>query len=436
MTIWEPVIITMQHPQTTDYSVQVIGQPVTSGFSPSQADVIFTYGDLINRAIQAKKANPKLNVTIDFAIYRMARRVYIGFDSSDPETFRTVTGYDHGKGKTEKLLYSLLKAARAEVRVRLLVQKDGRGGADSDDISDLTDYLNDPDNWGGEYGDKSMHLAFRHVTWGVGSSQQMHNKFMLLSYVEDREGTVHHSCTYTTTANIDPWLGPVPKKNLMQTGIVVLDHAPLHQHYRRYFNLLWKHCGDYGAFKKAVLDAHRADETLNYSNPGDPCIKAYFYPVKDAWDPSFNPVAEMLQLLPQMRHEERFIKMNMAFLRKDFWEEFCTRVPSGQGQSRLNVAIKTHDDGSQTGVFGIQPGVNYPAWVNSHENRRKTHAKNIQFMVYGEDEKKRHVSITGSVNAKGNGYLCKANNALMLTDPPGEGSKAMYSAFRAMFNEA
>lgn len=413
-----------------NYRVKVYSQPYTHDKKKlTDAHVTFKYGDLINRAIRAKESLPEDNeepVEIYFAIYKLARDVYIGINPNDKSSYGTVAGKDYGKDSTEKLVYSIIKAAKAGVKVYLLLQK---GESSQKDTDAITNYLNDEDNWDGEYLSKRVNLSIILLKWGDDSDDQMHNKFMLLSHVKGDSGKVYKNCVYTSTANVDTWGDYNPDKKYYQSGVTVYDHGPLYQHYKNYFNIIRIHANkDQEGFAKEVIRRHR-EGSLNYVNQDDPYISAYFYPVSpDLADENglYSPFKEMIHKLSNQPDKERWIKIHMAFFREDFWEPLANGISNADGVEKIDLKIKTHDD----------KGVTFHgAKVKKYKTGCKTHVKNYQFALYDNDNGDiQYYSITGSLNAKDNGFTKKANNLLVIKDSA-EHPKAIYNIFKDMYIE-
>lgn len=84
--------------------------------------VIYKYADLLNRAI-AHKLSPQGKydeVFVNFAIYKIGIRTFVGFNPLKPESYGLVGGSDFAGDDSEKLIYSLVKAAKKGVTVRMV----------------------------------------------------------------------------------------------------------------------------------------------------------------------------------------------------------------------------------------------------------------------------------------------------------------------------
>ena len=126
-------VITENNSLFEPYSIIADGQNVRVkiySFKPydSLNTVTFKYCDLINRAIAYKEKNSEVEVQIKFAIYKIEKDLYVGFNPRH-DSYGKVRGYDHGEENSEKLILSLIKAAKLKIYTRLIYHNpaDDRG---------------------------------------------------------------------------------------------------------------------------------------------------------------------------------------------------------------------------------------------------------------------------------------------------------------------
>lgn len=391
---------------------------------------VFKYGDLINRAIGYKQANPSTNVEIKFAVYAMGLLSYVGFQSGDP-SYGYVKGVDHGGDCSEKLAYSLVKAARNHVHVDFVYHKDLGG---SEVLAYLNGFMDDPTlDESGLVGD---YLRAKQVSWGVDNRQQMHAKFMTVShYAGDSSGSAVHDTTYVSTSNVDDHDSDgIPDNDWVQSAVLINGHPELRDAYNQYFQLVFDNADNQGAFRAAVRTLHGV-RGLNYD---DEHISAYFTPIPlfpqggttsgNAWDTQFNPVAKYVSEMANTPGN-RYLKVSVYHLKTDAFGQKLHTELGGMYQSpalgspftdfRFVVYTNSDEDVFPLSTFSNIGIMNYP---------KPTHAKNIQFALSGIDT---YYTVTGSTNLKQDEYVSKANSSIVIKEYTT--AHPIYSAFKEIF---
>lgn len=402
---------------------------------------VFKYGDLINRAIRYKNANPGEDVRIKFAMYKIGQKVYVGFNP-DHSSYGFVKGNDHGGDHSEKLIYSLVKAAYNQVYVDFVYHKNDTSG-------DVLAYLNgfmenathtDPSKKVKDY------LRVRKVSWGNEAHQQMHAKFMTVSHYAGDHGQRIADTVFASTANVDDHTtGGIPaNKDWVQSGILINEHPELMQSFNRYFDLIYDNAYDQSAFHAAVRQAH-ASGTLNYD---DRHFSTYFTPIPlspagnytyvpetgdgspsngNAWDTQFNPVAKYVSQMATVSGD-RYFKANVYHMKTDnFGQALYNRLNDiyqssspGLKHFRWVVGTNSYDHIFPTNKFNDIGIIKYP---------KSTHTKDILFAFSGESE---YYTITGSANLKLDEHASKANASIVVkeytTDHP------VYNAYKDIYN--
>lgn len=407
---------------------------------------VFKYGDLLNRAIRYKDANPGTEVTVRFAMYTMANDVYIGFNPDDPASYGRVEDNDFGKENSEKLSYSLVKAAMHKVNVDFVYQKDPEGVPETvaDYVTGRLDdpCVGDPNCQVGDY------LSFRKVTWGGESAEQMHAKYMTVSHYQGDSGAVVTGTTYTTTTNIDlhntvgipdgPIEPDVPGNSddhdWVQSGTLVNGHPELMRAYDGYFQKIHDNAANQTAFKQAVRDAHALGR-LNYD---DRHFSAYFFPIPegpaDAWNTTFNPIAKYVDQMGRL-DGARYLKVNMYHLKTDAFGQRLHKElasvydPANPDLTHFRFVVKTNTGNADWPLQGHYDKIG-KLWYyeDPATDVKKTHAKNTTFAF---SETQQYFSITGSTNLKSDENLSKANSSLVIkeftTDHP------VYNEYKKIF---
>lgn len=411
----------------------------------AQDHVAFKYSDLLNRAISYKVDNPTETIEVKFSMYKMERDVYVGFDPADAATYGFVKDSDFGGDHSEKLIWSVVKAAKNKVHVKLVYHN-----PTSDDISSyIAGFMNDYCE--GSVTEKvSDYLQYRHIeNWeapvlGVDTLVQMHNKFMLVNKYASNTNTI-----YITSNNIDLHTStgrPISAKNWTQCGTLVWNNAGLYQAYSRYFDKIFDNYNNVQAFWAAVRTGgtyNHANGNLNYS---DGTFSAYFYPIPvtstngnmdsashDAWVPQFNPVATITNDMILATSQARYVKMNMYNLKTadPFGTKLIARLLDLKN-SGSNTDIKCHinedtqdpDGSTLTAAMSFADAFIYG--VN-------THCKNYTY-AFSTGGTLKYYSITGSTNAKKSEYCFKANNDLVIKET--STTHPVYDEFKTVFEDA
>lgn len=442
LSISDVATASVSSPVTFDYNGKSVRVKVYSrDVGEAKDHPVFKYGDLINRAIAYKTSHPATDVQIRFAMYKIGLDSYVGFDPNDP-SYGYVKGYDHGAAHSEKLAYSIVKAAAHQVHVDFVYQKD------ADPAQSVYDYIDgfmddptagDPNEQVGDY------LNIRKVVWGSAAFQQMHSKFMTVSHYADDSGQLVADTVYTTTGNVDDHdsSGIPTGKDWVQSGMLINGHPELMESFDHYFSLIFAHADDQSDFQSAVRAAHAAG-TLNYD---DAHFSSYFFPIPvvpegnytyvpetgdgdpsngNAWDPSFNPVAKYVDKMASAPGD-RYFKANVYHLKTDnfghkLYDELAGIYSSpspGLKHFRLVVKTNSYDDVFATSNFNNIGIVKFP---------RLTHAKDYLFALSGLSE---YYTVTGSTNLKLDEFASKANASVVVkeftTDHP------VYNAYKAVY---
>ncbi len=403
----------------------------------TQNHPVFKYGDLINRAINYKNANPSANVVIRFVIYKIGENSYIGFDPSDPASYGYVKGYDHGGASSEKLIYSIARAAYNQVYVDFVYHKDVSGNTESY----LSSFMNnscytDPLKKVGDY------LRVRKISWGSESYQQMHSKFMTVSHYASDDGSLISDTVYLTTTNIDDHdnNGIPIDKDWVQSGMLINGHPELKDSFDNYFNIIFDNYNSQSNFHIAVRGAH-ADNSLNYD---DYHFSSYFYPIPEnpagnytpgddggaangnGWDTGFNPVAKYVEMMA-LTSGSRYLKTDVYHLKMD---NFGKKL-----YDRLEEIYNVSDGDTKSFKFVVNTNTYENTYPLSNFNNigtikepRPTHAKDSIFALSGIKE---YFTITGSANFKLDAYCSKANNSLVVKEYTTE--HPVYNEYKAIF---
>ena len=391
---------------------------------------VFKYGDLLNRAIRYKDAHPEAAVTVKFAMYTMAHDVYIGFNPDDPASYGRVENNDFGGANSEKLSYSLVKAAMHKVKVDFAYQNDPDPAPET--VIDYLGGLLDEPCVGDATCQVGDYLKARKVTWGGASAQQMHAKYMTVSHYLGDGGEAVTGTTYTTTTNIDHHNdagipdGPIEPDepgnsdthDWVQSGTLVNGHPQLMQAYDRYFQKIYDNATDQAAFHESVRDAHALGQ-LNYD---DTHFSAYFFPIPegraDAWDTAFNPIAKYVGEMGKVSGD-RYLKVNVYHLKTDdfgkrLYEELKKiHDSSSPGLKHFRFVVKTNT-GDDLWSLKDHYGTIGKVWYYEDDGTvKKTHTKNTMFAF---SESQQYFSITGSTNLKADENNSKANSSLVVKE--------------------
>ncbi|GIG70030.1 hypothetical protein Pen01_63250 [Phytomonospora endophytica] len=398
---------------------------------------VFKYGDLLNRAIRYKDANPSTEVTVRFAMYTMAHDVYIGFNPDDPASYGRVEDNDFGGTNSEKLSYSLVKAAMHKVKVDFVYQKDApdemppkSGNKTNTVLNYVTGLLDDPCTGDAncQVGD---YLRIRKVTWGDASEKQMHAKYMTVSHYLGDSGAAVLGTTYTTTTNVDQHnsvgvpdgpiepdvVGNSDDHNWVQSGTLVNGHPELMRAYDGYFGKIYDNATNQAAFHTAVRAAHAAGR-LNYD---DKHFSAYFFPIPettDAWNTTFNPIAKYVDQMAKVSGD-RYLKVNMYHLKTDdFGERLYQELKKiydspDTALKHFRFIVKTNTGNEELSLQSTYGEIGKLKYYEADHGVKKTHTKNTMFAFSGPHE---YYSITGSTNLKYDENTSKANSSLVIKE--------------------
>lgn len=401
---------------------------------------IFKYGDLINRAIDYKNANPSTDVRIKFTIYKIGPEAYVGFDPAH-SSYGYVKGNDHGGTHSEKLMYSIVKAAKNEVFIDFAYHKDSSG----DVYGYVTGFLNDP-----TFTDPNKtvadYLNIEKVSWGNEAFQQMHAKFMTVSHYAGDGGQLIEDTVFLSTGNVDDHdnNGIPIGKDWVQSGILINGHSDLKSSFDTYFDLIYSNSGDQEDFQDAVRQQH-ASGALNYD---DEHFSSFFYPIPlapegnyvyvpetgdgdpsngNAWDPDFNAVAKYVDQMDSTSGN-RYFKANVYHLKTDnFGEKLYSELEdiynapgSDVRHFRWVVRTNSYDHVFATSNFNNIGIIKYPS---------DTHAKDYLFALSGISE---YYTITGSTNLKLDEYVSKANASVVVKEY--DTSHPVYNAYKDIYN--
>jgi hypothetical protein len=405
--------------------------------------VAFKYGDLLNRAATYKNAHPSEAVEVKFVMYKFEKNVYVGFNP-DSSSYGYVKNTDFAGDDSERLIWSVVKAAKNKVQVKLVFHN-----PTSDDISSyLNDYMNDF-CYNSTTEKVSDYLQFRrNDNWyaplgGQDTLVQQHNKFMLVN-----KYATYTNALYITSNNIDLHTAtgrPTASKDWTQCGTLLWNNAGLYNAYSRYFDKIFDNYNNVQAFWTAVRSGgtyNHANGNLNYS---DANFSAYFYPMPvtatngdmndsthNAWVPAFNPVAAITDEMVAATGQARYVKINMYNLKTDpYGNKFISRMHDLQNSAnntdiKCYVNVDTEDPGGTnlTTALSFMDELVYGA---------KTHCKNYTY-AFSTGGTLKYYSITGSTNAKKSEYCFKANNALVIKETTS--AHPVYDEFKAVFEDA
>ncbi|HMO18624.1 MAG TPA: hypothetical protein PKA63_10180 [Oligoflexia bacterium] len=385
--------------------------------------VILEYADLLNLAIEEKQANPSDIVEVKFAIYKIDPKIFVEVKTGNKASNEGFRGSDIAEMRSENLISLILRAIRAGVNVKLLYHN-------PDDDAGIADFF-------------SSHLGsnVRRVGWGAVSSNQMHNKFVIMRKIHSNGKETGH-VVYTTTANGDEFAinSYRPVWNVAQTGVLVRDHAELYNAYAEYFDLIWDNYNDIRNFRTVVRRQHGLG-ILNYA---DEHFSAYFYPLPEnnfdpeddytaGWVSRFNPITELVNKLYAVKGK-RAVRINAYWVGTTTGEEaFADRFGSSlsylytnpEGNSPLFVMSAIHN--RSKGIEFAPPIKPFDGQVL--HSRARTHEKNMTFAFSDTQE---FYSISGSVNLHRAEFRYKANNQLVIRELLKE--HQIYDAFNDILN--
>ena len=409
------------------YSIIADGQDVRVkiySFKPydSLNTVTFKYCDLINRAIAYKEKNPEVEVQIKFAIYKLEKDLYIGFNPKH-DSYGKVRGYDHGEENSEKLILSLIKAAKLKIHTRLIYHNP----ADDRGINNYLSVYMDDFCFESESEYVRDYFDYKKVYWVEGTSYgQHHNKFLLINY-HSGNVTDYSNSVYISTANVDPHddYGRPTGREWVQSGILISGNSGLYGAYEHYFEKIWNNNTDRSAFWNAVRHEgvynHRSG-SLNYT---DDVFCIYFFPIPitfcdSSWDTLYNPVAKIVNGIIDDEYESK-LTINMYHLKTDTFGLRLYHELKTVKNIDIKSAIHTDSRNQARNLFSELGELHWAA---------PTHAKN--YTIYkNTPESKVYYSITGSTNAKWDAYCSKSNNQLVIKEVD---NPYIYDIFVEIFN--
>lgn len=401
---------------------------------------IFKYGDLLNRAIAYKNAHPSTDVNIRFAMYKMSNLAYVGFNP-DHSSYGYVKGSDFGGDHSEKLMYSIVKAALNQVYIDFVYQANV-----SDDVyTYITGFMEDPCVTDPSRKVKD-YLRIRKVTWGTEAHQQMHAKFMTVSHYAG-DGAAVLNTTYCTTGNVDNHGssdGIPTGKDWVQSGVLINGHPELMQSYNEYFDLIFNNYNSQASFKSSV----RAQHAMNSLNYDDAHFSSYFTPIPvspqgnytyipetgdsssangNAWDTTFNPVAKYVAQMAVLPGD-RYFKANVYHLKTDnFGKQLYNELyniyhSASPGLKHFRWVVKTN---SYEHIFPLSNFNN----IGIITEPAATHSKDYLFAFSAVS---RYYTITGSTNLKLDEYTSKANSSVVIKE--NTTAHPVYNAFKDIYN--
>ena len=394
------------------YSVEADGQDVNVqaySYKPSDSinTVTFKYCDLINRAISYKQKYPAAQINIDFAIYKIDKNVYIGFNPK-LVSYGKVSGYDHSGENSEKLILSVIKAAKFKINTRFIYHNP------SDDMG-IRDYLNvysDDLCIGSETEHVSDYLSYKKVSWVEGSSYgQHHNKYLLINY-QPQTGPAMLNEVYIASANVDRHdnNGIPIGHEWVQSGILLSGNKGLYDAYLRYFEKIWENTSDRTSFWNAVRyegEYNHQNANLNYH---DEVFAAYFFPIPSefnvsAWDTLYNPVAMVVNDMKNHGYEKE-MTINMYHLKTDtFGRRLYDEL---KGLDNISIKSSIHRDSNNLAQVLFRD-LGELTWA------APTHAKNYTFIEHLPGGNV-YSTITGSTHGKWDAYCSKSNNQLHIQE--------------------
>ena len=405
-------LITKNNSLSEPYSIIANGQDTKVeiySFKPfdSLNTVTFKYCDLINRAIAYKEKNPETEVQIKFAIYKLERLLYIGFNPKH-DSYGKVRGYDHAEENSEKLILSLIKAAKLKIYTRLIYHNPAD---DLGIVNYFQVYMNDL-CFKSESEYVRDYFSYKKVSWIEGTTYgQHHNKFLLINY-HSGGVTDYINNIYISTANVDPHddYGRPTGREWVQSGILISGNSGLYEAYENYFEKIWNNHTNRSAFWNAVRyegDYNHQSESLNYT---DDVFSVYFFPIpttfyESSWDTIYNPVAKLVNRIKNHEYETE-LRINMYHLKTD---AFGLRLYNElKTINNINIESAIHKD-SRNGAQNLFNELGNLYWA------APTHAKNY---IISENKPGSIVyySITGSTNAKWDAYSSKSNNQLVIKE--------------------
>lgn len=329
-------------------------------------------------------------------MYKMSSEAYVGFDPSDINSYGFVKGNDFGGVHSEKLIYSIVKAALNQVKIDFVYHLDE---GNTNTYNYINGFMENPCTTDNTKKVKD-YLRIRKITWGTESNQQMHAKYLTVNYYSGDNGADETNTILSTTGNVDSHgaTGIPSGKDWVQSAILVNGHPQLMSSYNSYFDIIFENYNNQEAFKNAVRAKHSSN-SLNYD---DTYFSSYFTPIPlnpagnytyvpqtgdgspsngNAWDTSFNPVAKYVDEMASVPGN-RYIKVNMYHLKTDnFGKKFYEKLEDiynseSSGLKHFRFVVNTN---SYNSIFPLSNFNN----IGIIKSSAATHSKDVLFAFSG-----------------------------------------------------
>lgn len=405
-------------------------------------------------------------VTIDFAIYKFATdAVYT--DQGDLNNANSCED-------STALIYELVEAANAGVKVRLLYHNPEELVDNDEPVDTIGEYLSScfsdgPWNDRGMRNDNRRNFHIHRANWHNGrTTGQMHNKFLLASHMlgmdDDADGRVTTNSILVGTANLDSFNRYPNKRYYAQSAILTVEEPGLFNAYQNYFQVLWDYtlaseevegeedCSGPCLFEE-FRDFMRSDKRpLNYIS-GDGKIQAFFYPLpsNEIWDIANNAVSKFVHAMTNENLRQRYMKIDMYHLKGGYFVQSLANHTKNMTLHLRGFYQKDtkHDTTYSTllnfqdihdGDYDIRYGNGQVGYSDSEGEEyalsdcsRKTHTKNYLFSYHNTDGIKLYVTVTGSTNGKDDAYNSKANNQLVVVEDKQKSETPIYLSHKDLF---
>ena len=443
--------------------------------------VVFKYVDVMNQALRYKKAHPKEDVAVRFAMYSLSPDICFYFDESDPK-YGEITS-ESIPGKTENILESIVRLAKNGVKVDFVVQ--------SNVTSKMEPYfaescIADPSKKVSDF------LDFHRVMWGGESEQQMHAKFITADKALDDDGTELSNVVYLASHNVDPLYDNFYKstQERAQTGVLIIGNKGIFEAFNKYQQLVGKNINDQKNFQEQVRTAH-VSHSLNYKDKyfethftpvlsvvePDPFSPDSYSPVTDkesAWDTENNVFAKYVEELAGSDQGPRLFYANVYHYKTAYtdlfgWKIFKTlrglyfgkkydnssdTYTAEQQAKDLELMKKkklkpdkksplttkwiietstsphrfTNDTGFRKGMELISGG---KALYYKADHKYQSHCKDV-LISYIKDGSQKYVTISGSTNLKRDGNANKANASVVILE--NEKDHSIFDAYKSFID--
>ena len=427
--------------------------------------VVFKYVDVMNQALRYKKAHPKEDVAVRFAMYSLSPDICFYFDESDPK-YGEITS-ESIPGKTENILESIVRLAKNGVKVDFVVQ--------SNVTSKMEPYFSE--SCIADQSKKvSDFLAFHRVMWGGESEQQMHAKFITANKALDDSGAELSNVVYLASHNIDALYDNFYKstQERAQTGVLIIGNKGIFDAFNKYQQLVGQNVNDQKNFQDQVRAAHEA-KNLNYvdqyfhthftpvlsvieDDPFSPDSYSPAGPKESAWDTENNMFAKYMEEMVNSDKGERLFYANVYHYKTAWsdlfgWKMFkalrglyfgpkydnssdtYTREQQAQDLELMQKKKLKPDKKSplttkwiiETSTTphrfsdgtGFRKGMDLisgnKALYFKADHKYQTHCKDVLFS-YMKDGSRKYVVISGSTNLKRDGNANKANASVAIIE--------------------